>query len=117
MIKLLDEKYRSWKGLNMVTENEMKEKLKKLQEAKSLQEEKTKAANEAFTKAKNRCSKENAKLDSINGEINRIDGYLFRKVTLKYGINNFKELEEYLQKHRTDTSEVIDVEDNKGDLN
>ena len=44
MIKLLDEKSRSWKGLNMVTENEMKEKLKKLQEAKSLQEEKTKAA-------------------------------------------------------------------------
>ena len=124
MIKLLDEKSRSWKGLNMVTENEMKEKLKKLQEAKSLQEEKTKAANEALTKAKNRCSKENAKLDSINGEINRIDGYLFRKVTLKYGIKNHNELEEYLQKHKIDSNidkeesdMEMNAEENKGELN
>ena|GEM_PF-1755414 len=115
----------------MVTENEMKEKLEKLQEAKALQEQKTKAANEALTKAKKRCGRENAKLESINGEINRIDGYLFRKVTLKYGIKDHKELEEYLQKHKSDSNmekrdsnvEKIDTnveksaEENKGDMN
>lgn len=114
----------------MTTEEEMKEKLKKLNEARALQEQKTKDANEALTKAKKKCSKENAKLESINGEINRIDGYLFRKVTLKYGIKDHKELEEYLQKHKTDLNmeknlnvekndsiEVKNAEENKGDLN
>lgn len=101
----------------MVTEEEMKEKLEKLNELKAMQEQKTKAANEAFTKAKKRCSKENAKLESINGEINRIDGYLFRKVTLKYGIKDHTELEEYLSRHKSDMQVVPDAEENKGDIN
>ena len=85
----------------MVTEKEMKEKLNKLKEDQASQEKKVKAANEAFSKSRKRCSKEQAKLDAINAEINRIDGYLFRKVTLKYGFKDHEALEEFLIKNKT----------------
>jgi len=120
MIKLLDIMSRSWKGKAMVTEDEMKEKLKKLRETQTLQEQKTKTANEALTKARKRCSKEQAKLDDINAEINRIDGYLFKKVTLKYGFRDYEALEEYLKKNHSkgafseETKDKIIVDD-KGD--
>ena len=45
----------------MVTEEEMRERLSKLSEAKALQEKKTEAANEALTKARERCNKENGR--------------------------------------------------------
>lgn len=80
----------------MVTEEEMRERLSKLSEAKALQEKKTEAANEALTKARERCNKEKAKLENINAEINRIDGFLFRKLTLEFGFRDHEELEKYL---------------------
>ena len=95
----------------MTTEEEMREKLKKLGESKALQEEKVKAANKLLDNAKKRCSRESAKLEKLNAEINRIDGYLFRKVTLKFGIRSFEELEDYLTKNRS----VPGAENSKGD--
>ena len=105
----------------MVTEEDMKEKLKKLNESKVLQEERTKNANEALTNARKRCSKENAKLEAINAEINRIDGYLFRKVTLKYGVKDHEELEDFLEKSHVKTVDLEDeaeeeiIDDDEGD--
>ena len=95
----------------MTTEEELRDKLKKLKESEALQEEKVKNANTSLEKARKKLSKENAKLESIKGEINRIDGYLFRNITLKFGIANFEELEAYLSKNKTNANE------NKGDLN
>lgn len=93
----------------MTTEEELREKLRKLKESEALQEAKVKSANASLEKARKKLSKENAKLESIKGEINRIDGYLFRKITLKFGIKNHEELEAYLSKNNAN--------ENKGDLN
>jgi len=98
----------------MVTEEDMKEKLNKLSEQKRLQEEKTKAANEALTNARKRCSKENAKLEAINAEINRIDGYLFRKVTLKFGFKDHEELEAFLVKSKAKGASLEETEERIG---
>ena len=95
----------------MVTEDEMKEKLSKLKETQVLQEEKARSANEALTKARKRCSKEQAKLDDINAEINRIDGYLFKKVTLKYGFTDSDALEEYLKKNHSKGAFSVEAEE------
>ena len=63
-----------------MTEEELKEKIAKLEEIKALQEERVKAAADTLDKAKKRFSRENEKLNRISSEIMKFEGYLFQKI-------------------------------------
>ncbi|MBQ8913833.1 MAG: hypothetical protein IJ054_07305 [Lachnospiraceae bacterium] len=88
-----------------MTEEELKEKIAKLEEIKALQEERVKAAADTLDKAKKRFSRENEKLNRISSEIMKFEGYLFRKSLMKYGIKDFASFEDFLAKNINESME------------
>ena len=79
-----------------MTEEELREKLEKLEESRMIQEEKVNGISDSLNKLRERYSKENKKLADIDSEIAKFEGKLYKKVLLKNGIENFTDFEEAL---------------------
>ena len=79
-----------------MTEEELREKLEKLEESRMIQEEKVNGISDSLNKLRERYSKENKKLADIDSEIAKFEGKLYKKVLLKNGIESFTDFEEAL---------------------
>lgn len=79
-----------------MTEEEIREKLAKLEESRLFQEEKVNGIQDSLERLKQRYSKENKKLADIDSEIAKFEGRLCRKILLKNGIEDFNDFENVL---------------------
>lgn len=80
-----------------MTEEELREKLAKLEESRMLQEEKVSGITDSLNRLRERYSKENKKLADIDSEIARFEGRLYKKILLKNGIEDFDDFENVLK--------------------
>lgn len=80
-----------------MTEEELREKLAKLEESRMLQEEKVNGITDSLNRLRERYSKENKKLADIDSEIARFEGRLYKKILLKNGIEDFDDFENVLK--------------------
>lgn len=87
---------KGWKG-RFMTEEELREKLAKLEESRMLQEEKVNGITDSMNRLRERAGKENKKLADIDSEIARFEGRLYKKILLKNGIENFDDFENVLK--------------------
>lgn len=89
------------KGLKgrFMTEEELRERLTKLQEIEAQQEKKLKEISESIEKIRKRQAKESRKLTDTRSEIMKMKGYLYDKTLLKYGIKTPEQFESFVTEH------------------
>lgn len=82
-----------------MTEEELRERLAKLQEIEAQQENKLKEISESIEKIRKRQAKESKKLTDTRSEIMKMKGYLYDKTLHKYGIKTPDQFESFVKEH------------------
>ncbi|MBO4864175.1 MAG: hypothetical protein J5517_07405 [Eubacterium sp.] len=100
-----------------MTEEELRAKIDKLEESKSLQEEKVLGISESLEKLRTRHNKEITKLNAVTSEIDKCKGRLGDMILLEYGITSLNELEKVLKdlrdKKKADDKSFDNADKNK----